>query len=123
MLLGASITAIELPTAFPYFAAIAAVVGSGVEPGPALGLLLIFNLCFVLPLIGIWLVLSAAGPRSERLLGVGRRFLERRWPHILAILVMVIGGLIVLDGTTALIAQGHGGFPRLIRHIRHIVGR
>src|ERR1700733_5192623 len=35
--LGASITAVELPTAFPYFAAIAAIVGSGLGPGRDLG--------------------------------------------------------------------------------------
>ena len=51
--LGASITAVELPTAFPYFAAIAAIVGSGLGPVRDLVLLLLFNVCFVLPLLGI----------------------------------------------------------------------
>ncbi len=49
-ILGATITAVELPTAFPYFAAIAAIVGSGLGPVRQLMLLLLFNLCFVLPL-------------------------------------------------------------------------
>src|SRR5579884_3427363 len=45
-LLGATITAIELPTAFPYFAAIAAIVGADLDTTQELGLLLIFNACF-----------------------------------------------------------------------------
>ena len=62
--LGATITALELPTAFPYFAAIAAVVGSGLGPGRQIGLLLIFNICFVLPLIAIVVTLTVAGPNG-----------------------------------------------------------
>ena len=42
-LLGATITIVELPTAFPYFAVIAAIVGSGLGPVRQLTLLLIFN--------------------------------------------------------------------------------
>ena len=49
-LLGATITAVELPTAFPYFAAIAAVVGSGYGVWHQVFLILIFNIAFVLPL-------------------------------------------------------------------------
>src|SRR6185312_9745814 len=40
--LGASITAVELPTAFPYFAAIAAIVGADVDALGDLLLLLLF---------------------------------------------------------------------------------
>src|SRR5690349_7759753 len=44
--LGASITALELPTAFPYFAVIAAIVGADLDVVRDLMLLLLFNLCF-----------------------------------------------------------------------------
>ena len=100
--LGATITAVELPTAFPYFAAIAAVVGGGVGVPRELGLLLVFNACFVLPLVGILVILTVAGPRSERLLTAGRNFLERRWPDILAILLALVGILAILLGATGL---------------------
>ena len=80
LLLGASITAVELPTAFPYFAAIAAVVGSGLGAGREFFLLLVFNVCFVLPLTGILLTLLIAGDRADQLLARGRAFLERRKP-------------------------------------------
>jgi cytochrome c biogenesis protein CcdA len=121
ILLGATITALELPTAFPYFAAIAAIVGAGLDPARSLGLLLIFNLCFVLPLIGITAILTVAGPRSERFLAIGRKFMEQRWPHILAILVMLVGLAAVALGATGLAAQGHGSVGRFFRHIRHFL--
>lgn len=121
LLLGVTITALELPTAFPYFAAIAAVVGAGLAPAPALGLLLVFNLCFVLPLIGIVVVLTVARSRSERILAVGRRFMERRWPHILAMLVILVGIAAVLLGVTGLLAQGQGSVGRFVCHLRHLV--
>ena len=111
--------ALELPTAFPYFAAIAAIVGAGIGPTRSLILLLIFNLCFVLPLIGIVVALTVAGPRAERVLAPGRAFMERRWPHILAILVMLVGLFAVLLGASGLAAQGHTGVGRFFRHIRH----
>lgn len=118
MILGATIMAVELPTAFPYFAAIAAVVGAGVGPVREFGLLVIFNLCFVLPLIGILLTLTVAGERSGVVLAIGRRFLERRWPHVLAVLVMLVGVAAVLLGATGLAAQGHGGVGHFFRHVR-----
>ncbi len=121
ILLGATITALELPTAFPYFAAIAAIVGAGLDPGRTLGLLLIFNVCFILPLLGILTILTVAGPRSQRLLAVGRTFMERRWPHILAVLVMIVGVVAVLLGATGLAAQSTGRVGRFFCHLRHLL--
>src|SRR5437588_1057462 len=90
-LLGATITAVELPTAFPYFAAIAAIVGSGLGPVRQLTLLLLFNVCFVLPLLGIVAVLTFGGSKTDRLLAAGRDFLQRRWPVVLAGLLLLAG--------------------------------
>ena len=106
ILLGATITALELPTAFPYFAAIAAVVGADLGPAREFGLILLFNVCFIVPLIGIVVTLTMAGSRSERILATGRRFLERRWPQILSVLIVLVGVLAVLLGATGL-AGGH----------------
>ena len=64
-MLGASITAVELPTAFPYFAAIAAILGAGLGPVRDLVLLLVFNLCFVLPLVAIVATLTFAPDRPN----------------------------------------------------------
>src|ERR1700733_2273430 len=82
--LGASITAVELPTAFPYFAAIAAIVGSGLGPVRDLVLLFLFNVCFVLPLLGIVWILTFQGERADQMLSQARDFLESHWPAVLA---------------------------------------
>ncbi len=120
-ILGATITAVELPTAFPYFAALAAIVGSGLGPTRQLVLVLLFNICFVLPLIGIVLTLTFAGDHAERWLSGGRRFLERRWPVVLSVLLMLAGVLAVLLGATSFAARSHSRFGRLLRHIHHIL--
>jgi cytochrome c biogenesis protein CcdA len=119
--LGATITAIELPTAFPYFAAIAAVVGSGVGVTRQLFLLLVFNLCFVLPLIGIVATLAFAGPRAELALARGRGSLQAHWPVIVAGLALVAGAFVILLGLTGLAGQSHNHFGRVMRRIRRLI--
>lgn len=121
VVLGATITAIELPTAFPYFAAIAAVVGSDVGVTRQVLLLLVFNVCFVLPLLGIVGTLTFAGPRAERLLAAGRGFLERHWPVVLAGLALAAGVFVVLLGVTGLTSSRHNHFGRLMRHLHHFI--
>jgi cytochrome c biogenesis protein CcdA len=121
-ILGATITAIELPTAFPYFAAIAAIVGSGAGPARQLTLLLIFNVCFVAPLIGIVLTLWLAGDRAAPLLQRARDFLQRRWPVLLSGLLMLAGLFIVLLGATAFAGRGHGRVGRFFRRVHHLIG-
>jgi cytochrome c biogenesis protein CcdA len=121
VILGATITAVELPTAFPYFAAIAAIVGSGLGPARQLVLLLLFNVCFVLPLLGILATVTFGGERAERLLTIGRNFLQRYWPIVLAVLLFLAGLFIILLGITGLAQSGHSRFSRFIRHFRHLL--
>jgi cytochrome c biogenesis protein CcdA len=118
VLLGATITAVELPTAFPYFAAIAAVVGSGLNPAGQLVLLVVFNVCFVLPLLAIVATVTFGGQRADRWLNAGRTFLERRWPHILVVLLVLIGIVAILFGASGLASGIHGRVGRFFRHIR-----
>ena len=117
-LLGATITAVELPTAFPYFAAIAAILGSGLNPVKQLGLLVVFNVCFVLPLIAIIATLTFAGESSSRILATWRDFLDRRWPALLAGLLLLVGIVGIVFGVTGLAAQGKGRVGGFFRHIR-----
>jgi cytochrome c biogenesis protein CcdA len=120
-LLGASITAIELPTAFPYFAAIAAIAGSGLGVGHQIVLLVVFNVCFVLPLILILGILTFGGDSSARILASGRDFLERRWPHILAGLITLVGLIAILFGVTGLASGAHGRLGRFFRHVKRVL--
>jgi cytochrome c biogenesis protein CcdA len=106
LLLGATIMAVELPTAFPYFGAIAAVVGSGYGVLRQMLLLLVFNLCFVLPLLAILATLWLAGDRAAARLAAGRARLGRNWPAAAAVSALVVGGLIVYLGATGL-TGGH----------------
>ncbi|MBV8999157.1 MAG: GAP family protein [Solirubrobacterales bacterium] len=116
--LGASITAVELPTAFPYFAAIATIVGAGIGPVRAVTLLLLFNVCFVLPLLLIVGTLTFAPDQAERVLSVARGFLQRHWPAVLAGLALAAGLFVVLLGVTG-IGATHSRFLRRLHRTLH----
>jgi cytochrome c biogenesis protein CcdA len=94
-LLGATIMALELPTAFPFFGALTAIEGSGVDLPRKIFLIFIFNVCFVMPMLAMLLLLTFAGPRAQIELAKVTAFLQRRWPVLLA-LVAVAGGLITI---------------------------
>ena len=113
-LLGATITAVELPTAFPYFAAITAIVGSGFDTTRQLVLLVLFNVCFVLPLIAIVAMLTFAGAGAAATLSRTRDRLHEHWPAVLAGLALLASVFVVLLGVTGLSA--HGDFSRFIRY-------
>ncbi len=118
VILGASITAVELPTAFPYFAAIAAIVGSGLGPVRDLFLLVLFNVCFILPLLIIIATLSFAGEDADRLLARWRGFLQSHWPAVLAGLGFLAGAFVLLLGLTGLTAS-HARFIRRLHRVLH----
>ncbi len=94
-LLGATIMAVELPTAFPYFAALAAIEGSSLGLARKIFLILLFNVCFVMPQLAMLTLLSLAGERAETALARVSAFLQRRWPLLLAV-VAVAAGLITI---------------------------
>lgn len=120
-LLGATITAVELPTAFPYFAAIAAIVGSGYDIVRQVMLLVLFNICFIAPLLGIIATLEFAGPNAGRLLTLGREKLEAHWPAVLAILALVAGLFVTALGATGLASLHHNDFGTFARRLRHLL--
>lgn len=102
---GASIAAVELPTAAPYFAAIAAIVASSATLVQELLLLVLFNVVFVLPLLAIIAVLLLAGQRAHNWLEVGADWLQRRWPGMLATLLLVVGAALTVFGGTGLVKE------------------
>jgi cytochrome c biogenesis protein CcdA len=102
---GASIAAVELPTAAPYFAVIAAISASTASIPEEILLLTLYNAAFVLPLLAIIIVLLVAGDRAEGLLGKGGAWLQRRWPGVLAGLLLLVGSILMVLGGTGLIKQ------------------
>ena len=117
-LLGATITAVELPTAFPYFAAIAAVVPSGQSIPNQILLIVIFNVAFVLPLLAIIAVLRFDGGNAQRHLIRGRAWLEARWPVVLAVLGLLAGLFVLFLGISGLVGLHRtraGEFARDVR--------
>ena len=102
---GASIAAVELPTAAPYFAVIAGIVASSASVAQEIGLLALYNVAFVLPLLAIVVVLLFAGERGERWLQEGGAWLQRRWPVVLASLLLFVGSALTVLGGTGLVKQ------------------
>ena len=103
--LGAGIILAELPTAFPYFAALAAIVGSSATLVGQLELVVLFNVAFVLPLLVILGVRTFAGPRSERLLELTRGALDRYVGVFLPCAVGLIAAVLIVLGVVG-IARG-----------------
>jgi cytochrome c biogenesis protein CcdA len=97
---GAGIMVAELPTAFPYFAALAAIIAAGVSFVRQVELVALFNLAFVLPLLVIAVVRALAGKRSAEVLGRIRGVLDR---YIGVALPLVVGLLAVGFFATGLV--------------------
>jgi cytochrome c biogenesis protein CcdA len=104
-LMGAGIAGVELLTAFPYFAAIAMIVGSGVSDVGKLSLLILYCLIYTLPLIAITVVIAVMGERAERILRPVDRWLSAHWPVVVAPLTAAVGigvlafGIVQLSST------------------------
>jgi cytochrome c biogenesis protein CcdA len=103
LIAGATVAAVELPTAVPYFAVVAAIVGSSARIPAEIGLIALYNVAFVLPLLAIIVVLLIAGDRAERRLRDGQAWLQRRWPDVLATVLLLIGGGLAMLGGTGLV--------------------
>ncbi len=121
VLLGATISAVELPTAFPYFAVIAAIVGADVDGPREILLLVLFNICFVAPLIGIVGTLALGGSNAQRMLATGRSFLERHWPAVLSGLALVAGSFVVTLGVTGLASASRSHLAHFLRRVHRLM--
>jgi len=100
--LGAGIGAIELPTALPYFAAIAAITDSGLSVSVRVAMLVAYNVVFVLPLVSILIAVEVLGDNSKRVLGRANQWLQAHWPVLLAGLGLIVGIVILALGVVGL---------------------
>jgi len=102
ILLGGAIMAVELPTAFPYFAVIAAVVGSHAHALTQIALLILFNVLFVAPLVGILAVVALTGERGARKLEQAHVLLHRHGPVLIPVLIFIVAIVLILIGSRGL---------------------
>jgi cytochrome c biogenesis protein CcdA len=112
---GASITAVELPTAFPYFAVIAAIVANDYDFATQLFPLLVFNIAFILPKLAILAVLAIAGDRTERSLARWGEWFDRNNAALLAATLALVSVGFFVVGAVGLINGGGshpGSYPR-----------
>ena len=100
-LTGVTIALVELPTAFPYFAVIAAIVGSDAGIVAAVAMLVLFNIVFLAPALMIMAARAAAGDYAFVMIERARRLLIRYAGSLIAGIVLVLA--------LALIAVGAAG--------------
>jgi cytochrome c biogenesis protein CcdA len=95
LLLGAGIMAVELPTAVPYFAAIAAIVESGHSDSTQIFLLLLYNAAFIAPLVLLLVILALTGSRGTRIAARARLQLDL-WAPRIAPAALVVASVVLL---------------------------
>jgi cytochrome c biogenesis protein CcdA len=103
-LLGAGVAGLELPTAFPYFAAIALIVGSGVSGAGKLSLLVLYCIVYTLPLIAIFAICALMGDRAEQILRPAGEWLSGHWPAVVGPLTAVLGTAVLIFGVVELLS-------------------
>jgi cytochrome c biogenesis protein CcdA len=104
ILLGGGIMLVELPTAVPYFAAIAAVADSRQSIATQIALLFLFNVAFIAPLLVILVVVQLAGQRGARALERAHAYLHRRAPVLILAAVLCIAVVLLVLGAVGLAA-------------------
>lgn len=102
LLLGAGIMTVELPTAFPYFAAILAILGAVHGPVGQAMLVVVYNAIFVAPLLIVTGLAALSGPRHEQRIARISDLVTRLTPVVLPIGVALIGGALTVLGASLL---------------------
>lgn len=97
-LLGAGIMAIELPTAFPYFAAILATLGAVHGAVGQAIFILLYNLVFVAPLLALTLLVALTGHRYRDRIARVSALIRTHGPDVLPAGVAIIGGTLMALG-------------------------
>jgi len=96
--LGAAITVVDIPTAFPLFIVVGAIVHEDLDPLPAAGLVVLYSLAYVLPLVAIAVLRATGGDRGEAWLHMLRERVTRWAPTALSLLSAVLGVALVAFG-------------------------
>jgi cytochrome c biogenesis protein CcdA len=95
--------AVELPTAFPYFAVITALISSGRRVTAQIALLGLFNLTFVAPLLAILVFRAFAGERARIRLDSLHDRIDRYVAIAVPAAIAAIGLVLVAIGAIGLV--------------------
>ena len=91
-LLGGGIMIVELPTAFPYFAALAAIIGSDFSLPTQFAYVVLFNFVFALPVLVILVLRARATEKAERrIVAIGEWV--RRYAYVAVAIVAGLAGV------------------------------
>jgi cytochrome c biogenesis protein CcdA len=98
LLLGAGIMAIELPTAFPYFAAILATLGAVHGAVRQTVFIVLYNLVFVAPLLALTLLVALTGSRYRDRITRISTLIKTHGPGLLPPAIAIVGAALVVIG-------------------------
>lgn len=104
LIAGASVAAIELLTAAPYLAIIAAIEASQASVTQQIVLLALYNVTVVVPLLAMLLVLLLAAESADRWLAKAGAWVQRRWASVLAGVLLFVGGALAVLGGSGLVS-------------------
>jgi cytochrome c biogenesis protein CcdA len=93
---------VELPTAFPYFAVIAAIVGADVSATQEVLLIVLFNVILVAPLLAILVLRLLADDNAVARLERLRGTLHRRMGLLLPLVVLLVALVLLVVGGAGL---------------------
>jgi cytochrome c biogenesis protein CcdA len=102
---GATLMLLELPTAFPYFAAIAAIVGLDTSLWVELLLVCLFNVIFLAPLLVIAIVVRFSSGVRTTVIEPVASWLQLRWPVMLAVALTVLSVVLLVAGARGLVSE------------------
>jgi cytochrome c biogenesis protein CcdA len=96
--LGAGLMLVGMPGALPYFAAVDQILRADASTSGAVLALLWYNALFLLPLALVPVLRVVLGARSQPFFDAVSRFAEVWGRRLIAAVLLVLGGLLVVDG-------------------------
>jgi cytochrome c biogenesis protein CcdA len=103
--LGAGIALANLPTAFPYFAVIAVIIGSDSDLVTQATLIVLFNLVVIIPLLAILAISIHPGEHGDNILGYLRIKLDQWSPTLIPLVVLIFAAALLLLGGIGLVTD------------------
>jgi cytochrome c biogenesis protein CcdA len=103
--LGMSVTLLEAPTALPYIAAIERIAQAKLSFYDLAGVLSIYNVVFVMPLIGLLGIYIEFQDRRTELLKRINQSITQWTPKILRVLLLVTGSVLLVSGIMSILVQ------------------